>query len=230
MSLRLIDLTAKQFGRLTVLRRGTSPANDPRAYWVCHCDCGKIKTVSGGHLRSGASTSCGCYAKEQTSLRSKTHGMRNSPEYGAWCGLRGRCHNKQHFAYHRYGGRGITVCKRWLGRNGFANFYKDMGPKPSRKYTIERIDNDGDYEPENCRWATLTEQQRNRSNNRRLTYKGKTKTITEWAEELGFKISTIQSRLNLYGWSVKKALSTSIIPPSISGSRSNGGKGKNWKK
>lgn len=131
-----------------------------------------------------------------------THGMRNTKEYRTWQDMLNRCRNPSVQSYIRYGARGIITCERW---NNFINFYEDMGDKPDG-YSLDRIDSNGNYEPSNCRWIPLAEQQKNTSRNRRLTYLGETKIIADWSRELGIKPSTISKRLK-YGWSEEKALS-----------------------
>ena len=129
------------------------------------------------------------------------HGMRNTPTYNSWCGLKKRCLNPSHPAYHRYGGRGITICKRWLT---FENFYADMGDRP-RGMTLDRKNNNKGYCKSNCRWATREEQANNRKNGRLITYKSRTQTIAQWAKELNINYTTIWARLNR-GWKIKKSL------------------------
>ena len=130
---------------------------------------------------------------------------KRSPEYMAWAQMKLRCLNPKSPKYPRYGGRGISVCSAWLE---FDAFIADMGARPSPDHSIDRIDNDGDYEPSNCRWATRTQQQRNREANRRLTHDGETATLAEWAERLGISTATLYSRVGRLGWSVEKALTT----------------------
>ena len=162
---KLIDLTGKPFGRLTAMCRAESEGRRP--VWLCICECGEISYPLGENLRGGLSNSCGCLRVESLVERSTTHGnasrIRRMPEYSVYCGMKNRCFNKNDDKYRYWGGRGISVCNRWLEKKGqgFLNFFKDMGKRPSKKHSLDRIDNDEDYSPENCRWATPSEQSRN---------------------------------------------------------------------
>jgi hypothetical protein len=185
-----LDLTGMKFGRWTAIRE------DGRAYqkvmWLCRCECGKEGRVSAGNLRNGLSKSCGCWNLEQ--VRSpKKHGLSQSPEFTVWQNMIERCTNPKNTAYENYGGRGISICERW--RESFSNFYADMGPRPEGT-TINRIDNDGNYEPSNCQWATDQEQQRNKRSNHRITAFGKTMLLTEWSAELGMSPALILYHMN----------------------------------
>lgn len=159
----------------------------------CKCRCGEIKDIIYLDLIDGRTTSCGC---------SYQHGMSTTPTWNSWDGMIKRCSNPKHTYYPRYGGRGIKVCDRW---KVFQNFFQDMGVRPEGK-TLDRIDNDGDYEPINCRWATQSEQVRNSSSAGEITHDGKTLSVIEWAELIGINPATIHQRLRL-GWPIDKALS-----------------------
>jgi len=156
------DLEGQRFGRLTVVAyAGKRGSRDSK--WLCRCDCGAEKIVAISHLTSGDTRSCGCLNAELSAARRTTHGESpngtTTPEYTCWCHIKDRCSNPNGRFYHRYGGRGIRVCARW--ENSYENFLADMGRRPAPELSIDRIDNDGDYRPGNCRWATKTEQNRN---------------------------------------------------------------------
>lgn len=167
-------MIGQRFGSLTVVSR--APNNKWRERrWDCRCDCGNEKTVDGSTLRNGLIMSCGC-------LHGITHGHAHSREYRIWDGIKQRCLNLSNKAYPDYGGRGIKVCGRWLN---FENFLADMGNCPTQKHCIERINNDGNYEPFNCRWATRREQMLNTRRTKMLTACGKTMCMKDWGRELG---------------------------------------------
>lgn len=132
------------------------------------------------------------------------HGMCNTPEYSTWERIKNRCNNPNSADYPDYGGRGIKVCDRW--RKSFLAFYSDMGNKPIPNYSLDRINNNGNYEPSNCRWATIQEQANNKRSNRVFTINGATKTLKQWSDELGLKYKTVHMRINSYGWSTERAL------------------------
>ncbi|RLD00172.1 MAG: hypothetical protein DRI65_16635 [Chloroflexota bacterium] len=198
---KLKDMTDLVFGRLTVIERVPNESNR-QARWLCECACGNTTVVQGGNLRGEHTTSCGCYNAEQVVSRFTKHDMAGTPEYQAWTKMKLRCYSKQNPKYPTYGARGIAVCDRWL--ESFDNFFADMGIRPDNT-SIDRINNEGDYTPENCRWATPTEQARNTRRNVNLSFNGKTQCISAWAEELGIKKGTIQARL-YRGWSTERAL------------------------
>lgn len=154
--MKLIDLVGQKFGRLAVIERAEK--NGKRTMWKCVCDCGELRVVWGDSLRRGSTKSCGCLDRELSLKRFTTHGKTGTPEYLVWKGMRQRCNNVNSTCYYKYGKRGIKICDRW---SLFENFLSDMGMRPSEKYSIERINNDGNYCPENCRWETATKQARN---------------------------------------------------------------------
>jgi hypothetical protein len=160
----LKDLTNQKFGRLTVIERAGSAGN--QSTWKCLCECGNEKIVRSSSLRCGDTKSCGCLHKDTARIfvvaRNKTHGGCGTTEYNTWSAMRQRCYNKNNPFYHCYGGRGITVCERWL--NSFENFLSDLGKKPSSKHSLDRINVFDAYSPDNCKWSTPSEQ----VNNRRL--------------------------------------------------------------
>lgn len=198
----------QRFGRLTVLEFSHS---NGRAYWKCICDCGNKVVVKGSKLRAGDTKSCGCLSSDFLRQRSLIHGMAAggyiTKEYNAWVSMKRRCYNKNTKDYPQYGGRGITVCDEWL--NDVAQFFADMGPKPSPKHTIDRIDTNGNYCKANCRWATMKEQCNNRRSNKWISYLGETKTVSNWADQFGIHRSVILSRLKM-NWSIERALTTPV--------------------
>jgi hypothetical protein len=198
------DLTGQKFGRLVVLEK-TEKNKAGMWYWLCRCDCGNTCIIRGAYLKSGSTQSCGCYQKERTSETNKTHLLSKTPEYQTYNGMRRRCYSSKVKQYKDYGGRGIKVCDRWLEEKGFENFLLDMGPRP-KGYQLDRINNDGNYEPSNCRWVTPTENCRNTSKNHFLTFGGVNKTIAEWEEELKIPSSVISHRLRA-GFSLEKVFS-----------------------
>lgn len=191
----MIDRTGQRFGRLTVLTIDRERTKPGFIYWLCQCDCGKTTSVISGGLRK--TISCGCAI-------GKYFDTKSDPLYPVWKSMVSRCTNPKNKSYKDYGAKGIRVCQRWM--DSFHDFKSDMGPRPNG-YTIERRDSTKDYGPENCRWATWKEQQRNRTNNRMLTLNGESKSIAEWEELTGIHAGTIRSRLK-YGWSDERALTT----------------------
>lgn len=176
--MRAIDLTGVRFTRLLVL--GRNGALNGRPAWQCRCDCGSVITARGSDLRLGKHRSCGCLQRERTSEASRTHGhsvgYKATREYATWCRMITRCTNPNRERWKHYGGRGIKVCDRW--RHSFQAFLDDMGPRPSVKHSIDRINNDGHYEPGNCRWATALQQTHNRRPMRSRDHVSKKLTVS----------------------------------------------------
>lgn len=196
------DLTGQRFGRLTVIGFSHTD-NCGRSYWRCLCDCGGENTVRRDALTRKQSQSCGCYNKESAT----THDMSDTNIYYVWRSILTRCYDKKSNTFKYYGGRGIKVSDEW---NSFELFFRDMGMPPSKEHQIDRIDNDGDYSKNNCRWVTRGEQCRNRRSNRMLTHNNKTQCLLDWAVELGIKRETLQSRL-ARGWPVTKTLTQPVM-------------------
>ena len=200
----LKDLTGQKFALLTIIGRVKNDAKG-KAYWKCLCDCGKITIVSGSNLRSGAVKSCGCLRHKEKD----THHLSNTRLYRIWNAVIQRCNNKEHWAYKYYGAKGINVCEEW--RNDFLAFYKwAMENGYSEKLTIDRIDNEKDYSPQNCRWVDRKVQANNRTFCKMIEYDGKTQSLMQWCEELSLNYKRIHSRLYRLGWSFEKAISTPV--------------------
>lgn len=189
------DLKGKKFGRWTAL------VYVGNSQWLCQCDCGTVKNVDTYSLRSAGTKSCGCI-KKKYDKQLKCWDIR---EYRIWSGMRGRCYGHHHSNIN-YKQRGIKICDRW---DKFENFIEDMGAAPTNKHTLERMNNNGNYTPENCKWATRKQQNRNHRRNRRITFKGETKILVEWSETLGINYNTLTKRLNS-GWPIEKALTEEI--------------------
>ena len=200
--LSIDELAGLKFNRFTVI--GRAP-NDKRGQTYLHviCECGVKKIVRANRVRSGETKSCGCYLIDIAT----THNMAYSPENGIWRGIKKRCYNKNDKRYDRYGGRGIRVSEEWI--NSFETFYRDMGARPSNKHSIERIDNDGDYCKENCKWATMKEQCMNRSSNHRLMYKGEMRSLKEISIMTKFPYKTLAGRIRA-GWTLDNAINKPI--------------------
>lgn len=209
MAARYHDITGRRVGRWTAIQ---SVHLNPRGgyLWLFRCDCGTTRICAINSVY-GTNKSCGCLRRERNNGRTSTkHGACDTPVYRAWCAVRYRCENPKDKSWSNYGGRGITVCERW---QTFENFYADMGDPPEGT-SIDRKDNDGNYEPENCRWATAREQARNRRNNRLVTYGGVTQPIAVWAEQSNVPVRRVYKRLDA-GWSLSRALTepTHGVPP-----------------
>ena len=202
---KLIDLAGQRFGRLTVVSRAENTL-EGRARWLCKCICGNQTVATGKGLRNGCTKSCGCLIKD-VNLSRATHGDSKRQKmkrlYRIWCAVKSRVSNKNQPQYKDYGGRGITICEDWASDYitfrdwSLKNGYNDT-------LTIDRIDNEKGYYPDNCRWVSMRTQQRNKSRNRDITFNNETKTLSEWAEALGMNYFTLHKRMQ-HGWSIEKA-------------------------
>ena len=210
---RLVDLTGRVFGRLTVLgysHTTITPSGQKKPHWLCRCECGQEKAIKGCSLTNGTTRSCGCLKSEETRTRMTKHGHTSwkgppSRTYNTWRGMIARCSSPDNVAYKNYGGRGITVCQEWLN---FEAFLTDMGERPG-ECTLDRIDTNGNYCKENCRWVSPIQQGRNSRKNRLVTIGGATHCISEWCELLEISLGTVSYRLSS-GWSAFEAL---VVPP-----------------
>ncbi len=212
----IIDLTGQRFERLLV--ESYSHSKNKRAQWKCRCDCGNETIREGKSLRNGDTNSCGCFLREKTIARNKAlnkinpprlkHGQArknlNTKEYRAWSEIKRRCNSPKCKAYEHYGGRGIKLCERW---KDFETFLSDIGEAPSRLHTIERVDNDKGYSPDNCIWATRKVQARNRRSSQKLTMDGMSLCVTEWAEKYSVSSGSMRYRLSR-GMSLKDAIAS----------------------
>lgn len=199
------NLKGKIFGLLAVQRFESRYQGGGDALWACVCACGNRTKVRGSHLKSGASRSCGCQIKKALKRVNTTHGKYGTPEYRVWAGMRTRCYNTKEYSYRYYGGRGIRICKRWMGPKGFTNFLADMGPRPSAKYSIDRIKVNGHYSPKNCQWATNTQQSYNKRTTLRVTHAGQKMPLKTACDMLGVSYYSVRLRV-LRGMSFSDAV------------------------
>ena len=200
------DTSKTRYGKLMLM--GLDPLCGYNMF--CWCECGNICVVKTSDLKSGHTKSCGCYKNEVLAItrkRRNEHGLSKSITYTSWASMKSRCLNKEHWNYFLYGGNGIIIHETWLGKYGFNNFYKDMGPRPDRKHTIHRKDSYGNYEPSNCVWATSKTQGRQKKNTKRYKVGKYNFCLAEWSEITGFHMSTLSCRIRVRKWSPKKAFS-----------------------
>lgn len=201
---KLIDLTGRKFTRLLVVKQETTKKG--RAMWSCKCECGNTVIVAGHDLLKGHTKSCGCLQRERASECSIKHGQSHTRMYKIWSNMIQRCTNPKNSRKHRYMNRGITVCQEWVGDYGVENFIKwAMQNGYADNLTIDRIDNNKGYSPDNCRWVTNKTQCNNTCRSRFITYKGKTQTLKQWAEELGINYVTLYYRIVKYNMPIEKA-------------------------
>jgi len=199
-----VNLVGCRFGMLTVTHLLGSYKG--KNYWKCVCDCGNTSEVQTSSLKGNNTTSCGCLTTINSIAKSKTHGMTGSPLYGAWRRMIQRCEDAGCPDYAYYGARGIYVCDRW---HDFSNFYADMGERPDGM-TLERVDNNGPYSPENCVWASRKEQGQNTRQAKLVVWRGESLTVAEWERRLGWKPGVLKARLNRLGYSVEEAMTKPV--------------------
>jgi hypothetical protein len=210
----VVDKTGRRYGRLTVIGQAPRKLGRTTAMWLCLCDCGTQKVLESGRLNEKRGTkSCGCLSPDSSRKRMTTHGGTYTGAYKSWIAMRRRCYEETFVDYDLYGARGIRVCDKW--RNDFAAFFADMGHRPDGG-TIERIDPEGNYAPDNCRWADLKEQARNRRVARRVLYRGQSIHIADFAESLGVPYWRVLGRIRR-GWTPERIAST---PKLLNGSHS----------
>lgn len=191
MKKKTIDMSGKRFSSIVAIRpTGVCSSGDTK--WLFECDCGVLFEANGYYARSGKVTTCPSCSAERVRLASVKHGKSETPEFFTWTDIQTRCHNKNATSYKDYGGRGIVVCARW--RESFEAFLTDMGKRPTPKHSIDRLNNNGNYEPGNCRWATNFEQANNKRNTHLLTIDGVTKPLSQWAKESGLSLGTMWQR------------------------------------
>lgn len=193
-----------KFGRWTVLSLSTIKGR--YEFNLCRCICGTVRHVRTFELKAGNSKSCGCLNREISSQIHSTHGMSKTPEYVAWHNMIKRCNNPNVQCYYNYGGRGIKVCKRWMK---FENFIKDMGLRPSSAHSLERVNNNGNYKPSNCKWATRSHQNNNTRLTRMITAKGVTMSVTGWSVKMGLSRDCIWGRI-CRGWADEPSVLTPL--------------------
>lgn len=196
------DISGQKFGRLTVIK--FIHIENHKAIWLCQCECGGLTEVVGKDLTSGHTKSCGCLRKEKTRNLNKTHDKTNTRIYGIWCYMKRRCYNENCKCYKNYGARGITMCDEW--KNDFMTFYNwSMLHGYNDNLTIDRIDINGNYEPNNCRWATIKQQNRNTRKNKYYTINGETHCLSEWCEIYNLNYKRVQYRIRS-NWTIEESL------------------------
>lgn len=204
--MRRIDRSGHRYGRLVVIDPAGTQGNG-QTRWNCRCDCGNATIAIGSNLASGNTSSCGCLGDESRHSHG-THHLSGTKLCRTWREMKRRCEDADNHAFASYGGRGVTICERWS--RSVIDFATDVGEPPSPAHTLDRRDNDGPYSPENCFWATPTEQANNKRTNHRLTHDGETLTVAQWARRARLPYRTLYSRI-LRGWSVADAIETPLI-------------------
>lgn len=198
-------MTGQRFGRLVAVNHLFKQNT-----WRCRCDCGRYTLASGWHLRHGGVRSCGCLNSELAAARKRTHGLTHTREYIIWAHIKARCLNPSDKGWKYYGGRGIQMHRAWA--DSFESFLLDVGPRPSPSHSIDRINNDGHYEPGNVRWATRQQQANNTRINRRIEWNGRTQTLSQWAHEIGVGVPVLHRRLFGLCWPLDRAMTRTPAP------------------
>lgn len=213
---KAIDLTGQKFGRLTVIQRAEN--RNGKTMWMCQCDCGNEKITQTMNLTHGDTKSCGCLQKETIKEIASTHKKSKTKLYRVYLHIKERCSNPSSKSYSDYGGRGISVCDEWLDSyEKFMDWSYENGYKDGLQ--IDRMDNDGNYEPSNCRWTDRVTQANNRRNNNFIEFNGEKRTLSEWEKETGIGQSTIWARIYKLNWSIEKALTTPVRGGNSSGEK-----------
>ena len=208
---KFIDLTGEKYNHLLVIER-VENTKSGRTQWKCLCDCGNETIVRGSNLKSGAVKSCGCLLHVANNI---THGDSHTKLYNHWISMIYRCSHPNNNAYKWYGARGIKVCDEWLDYQKFKQWVMDT--RPDESYTVDRIDVNGDYCPENCRWIPMGEQANNRTTNLLYEYNGKTQNLSQWCKELNLDYKLVHNRLKKSKWSFEKSISTPVTKPKQKG-------------
>lgn len=204
------DITGHVFGRLTAIEYMHRDNDlEHKEKWKCRRECGNLKFVSLRNLRNGSTRSCGCLLREATVAKNLEHGKSHTAEHNVWWAMIQRCEDPNNKGYSRYGARGIRICDRW--RQSFSAFFSDMGPRPTASHSIDRIDNNGNYEPANCRWATSTQQARNTRHNHMVTFRGQKMALTDASELAGLSPKVVSWRIR-DKWTEEEALTTPMRP------------------
>lgn len=198
-----VNISGQKFGMLYAIKLDSRDRHN-RERWLFKCDCGKEKVIEKSSVKTGHTKSCGCWQIENNKVIGITHNKSKTREFKIWLGIKKRCLNKKHSTYKNYGGRGIKICDRW--KDSFENFLADIGSAPSELYSIDRIDNNGNYEPSNCKWVTRKEQNNNTRRNRIFSYEGNNYTLSNLCDKLELKYKLIYDRVTKLKWKIEEAI------------------------